>query len=401
MPGSIRAAGRGETHGLVWVPGPVVVQRESLLRGRDAITRPNTVGLCEAHSGQYERRLESLSYPTLNCPHRVMTTTTSDDSRSDSVRLDRTPEELLRNVRMLCHIKGWDEKPDPEPLDRHGVFTTGSATVFEGNPNATALPLPALIAEILSEPTALYLEIPPRRGSFVVKALPVYGALGKNQLDDPEVFCYPPGHHAVFPVNMRYLDGPNIMPKVRSAIRPISRSRLDENRTCETLTTIGGDTTPDGAVEELTGASFAPASYIEHGQHLNRPTRKNTALFIVNPDHPHIRSDSAFHGEPLGCRELIGLGVPRGGLLHPPCEVYVGIKGGVESSLPHDPGTKPGPSRSRGLPLRRGSPPRERGADPRERGTFPHRPSLCRGTLPGDTGEGTGHGAARGPCSPT
>ena len=173
----------------------------------------------------------------------------------------------------------------------------------------------------------------------VVKALPIYGALGNDQLDDPELFFYSPGHNAVFPVNMIYFDESNNTPKVRLAIRPISRLRLDENHTYETLTTIGGDPAPDDAVEELTGASFVPASYDEHNQHLNRPARKNTTLFIVNPDHPVARLNSAFHGEPLRCNELIGIGAPRGGLLPSPCEAYVGTKEGIKSSLPHDPGT--------------------------------------------------------------
>ena len=99
----------------------------------------------------------------------MITATTSDDSHFDSARLGRIPEKLLRSVCMLCHLKGWDEKPIPDPVDRHGVFTNGSATVFEGNPNAIALPLPASNAEILSEPVALHLETPLRLGSFVVK----------------------------------------------------------------------------------------------------------------------------------------------------------------------------------------------------------------------------------------
>ena len=132
-----------------------------------------------------------------------MTATTSDDSRADSVRLGRTPEKLLGNVCMFCYINGWDEKSDPDPFGRHGVFINGSDTVFEGNPNTAALPLSAPIAETLSKPVAVYLEISLRRGSFVVKALPIYGALGNDPLDDPEVFCYYPDHNAVFPVNMR------------------------------------------------------------------------------------------------------------------------------------------------------------------------------------------------------
>ena len=69
---------------------------------------PDGVGLCGAHAGQHERRLKSLSYPTPKCPHLVMTTTTSDNSRSDSVRLGRIPEKLLSKFYMPRHIKGWD-----------------------------------------------------------------------------------------------------------------------------------------------------------------------------------------------------------------------------------------------------------------------------------------------------
>ena len=107
--------------------------------------------------------------------------------------------------------------------------------------------------------------------------------MGKDQLGDPEVSFCSPRHHVVFPVNVRYLDGSNNKPKVRSAIGPISRERVNDNRTCETLTTAGGDIAPDNAVEEFTSASFVPMSYTEHGQHLNRPARKITVLFIAKP----------------------------------------------------------------------------------------------------------------------
>ena len=116
-----------------------------------------------------------------------------------------------------------------------------------------------------------------------MKALPIYGALGRNPLDETKFFFYSPGHHTAFPVDVRYLDGSNNKPKVRSAIGPISRERVNDNRTCETLTTAGGDIAPDNAVEEFTSASFVPMSYTEHGQHLNRPARKITVLFIAKP----------------------------------------------------------------------------------------------------------------------
>ena len=70
---------------------------------------------------------------------------------------------------------------------RHGVFTTGSNTVYEGNPDAVAVPLPAFIAEILRESAALHLEIPLRLGTYVARAIPVYCALGTDPLDDAEV----------------------------------------------------------------------------------------------------------------------------------------------------------------------------------------------------------------------
>ena len=49
-----------------------------------------------------------------------------------------------------------------------------SDTVFEGNPDATAVPLPVSIAEILREPVALYLEIPLRLGTFIESRRPAY-----------------------------------------------------------------------------------------------------------------------------------------------------------------------------------------------------------------------------------
>ena len=72
-------------------------------------------------------------------------------------------------------------------------------------------------------------------------------ALENDQLDDPELFFYYPGHNAVLPVNMRYFDGSSNTPRARSVARPISRLRLDENRTYETLTAIGRDPAPDDA----------------------------------------------------------------------------------------------------------------------------------------------------------
>ena len=47
-----------------------------------------------------------------------------------------------------------------------------------------------------------------------MKAIPIYCALGLDPLDDPEVFFYSPGHHVVFPVNVRYLDGPTTNPRI-------------------------------------------------------------------------------------------------------------------------------------------------------------------------------------------
>ena len=83
-----------------------------------------------------------------------------------------------------------------------------------GGSNATALSLSAPIAELLSKPDAIFLEIPLSRGSFVLKALPIYGASGKDPLDDPEIFFYSPGHNTALPVNMRYFDGPGNTPKL-------------------------------------------------------------------------------------------------------------------------------------------------------------------------------------------
>ena len=127
-------------------------------------------------------------------------------------------------------------------------------------------------------------------------------------------------------MNVRYLDGSNNKPEVRSSICSISRARVSDNRTRETLTTAGGDTAPDNAVKEFTSAPFVAASYIEHGQHLNRPTRKSTALFIVKPDHPNILVSITFTGVPLRLHKLAGSAVPRGGLLNPPHEAHVETK---------------------------------------------------------------------------
>ena len=170
-----------------------------------------------------------------------------------------------------------------------------SATKFQGNPNATALSLPAPTAELLVKPDAIFLEIPLSPGSFVLKVLPVCGTLGNDSLDAPDLFVFSPGHNIAIPVSMGYFDWSIDSPRPLSAIRPISRQRINEDRTYETLTTIEGEPGPDNIVGELTGTSFISASYIEHNQHLNRPPRKDTALFIVNPDRRLDPSDSVIH----------------------------------------------------------------------------------------------------------
>ena len=83
------------------------------------------------------------------------------------------------------------------------------------------------------------------------------------------------------------------------------------------------------------------ASYIKHGQHLNRPAAKSTALFVANPDHPGVLANLAFAGEPLRLCELTDSAAPRGGLLHPPSEGHVETNGGVDPNLLHDPGINP------------------------------------------------------------
>ena len=134
---------------------------------------PDGVGFCGAHAGQYDRRLKSLSCPTLRCPHLVMTATTSDGPRAESAWLGRIPEALLKRSCVLYHLGGWDEACVPSSNDRHGVFTAGSSTVHDGHPSSTAVPLPASIAKILSESVAPHMEIPLGSGTYVAKTLHV------------------------------------------------------------------------------------------------------------------------------------------------------------------------------------------------------------------------------------
>ena len=123
MPGGIRAAGRRGAHDLVWVPGPVVVQSEPLLRGRGAIRRPRRGQTLWGPRGPVRAAARITLMPDSRLPSSCddgdYQRRVADDSRSDSVRPGRMPEGLLGRVCMLCHISGRDEKSVPEPLGRH------------------------------------------------------------------------------------------------------------------------------------------------------------------------------------------------------------------------------------------------------------------------------------------
>ena len=118
---------------------------------------PDGANLCEVHGGMYQRRLESLACPNIDRPHLVMTVTTSDEARANSERLTRSPGVLLDTVCMFHHFHGWFETSRPEQFDRHGVFVEGSATDFQGVPDAVALSPPARISELLIEPEPVFL----------------------------------------------------------------------------------------------------------------------------------------------------------------------------------------------------------------------------------------------------
>ena len=89
------------------------------------------------------------------------------------------------------------------------------------------------------------------------------------------------------------------------------------NCSYETLMTRDGNAAPADAIDELTRMSFVETSFIETGQFRNRPLPKQTALFILNPDHPAVRDCSGPVGVPLRVREMPTPAVPRPGNLRP------------------------------------------------------------------------------------
>ena len=119
---------------------------------------PDGFGLCGTHAGRFERRMESLKCPTHLCPHLVMAAATSDESRAESSRLGHIPESTLKASCMLRYLSGQDETLVPMQVDRHGVLTSGSHTVYEGNPEEAVLPLPAHIADLVRKADELLLE---------------------------------------------------------------------------------------------------------------------------------------------------------------------------------------------------------------------------------------------------
>ena len=165
---------------------------------------PDGVELCGTHAGRYEDRLKSLKCPTALCPHLVMTAATSDESRADSPRLGRIPDSTLNASCMLCYLNGQDETLGPVRTDRHGVLTSGSHAIYEGNPEEAALPLPAHISSILLSADDLILEVPLSSELYLLGAVPIYCARGETAQDDAYVYLFAAYHNIILPSNARH-----------------------------------------------------------------------------------------------------------------------------------------------------------------------------------------------------
>ena len=166
----------------------------------------------------------------------------------------------------------------------------------------------------------------------------VYGTLGNDPLDSPDPLFFVSGHNVAIPASMGHFGGSTNTPGSLSAIHPISQHLLNEDRTYEALTTIGGEQAPDDMVEELTGTSFISTSYIKHNQYLNISPRPDATLFVVNPNRLLDPSGSADRPQgPLRCRELASPGTPRGGHLDAFWAPDVGSKVELESTDRYEP----------------------------------------------------------------
>ena len=87
-----------------------------------------------------------------------MTAATSDESRADSPRLGCISDSVLGDTCVLCYLDGRGETFVPTKVDRFGVLTSGSHTIYEGNPEEAALPLPAPLSYIMLKADDFILE---------------------------------------------------------------------------------------------------------------------------------------------------------------------------------------------------------------------------------------------------